>query len=82
MSNELFRFSARTLICEIFKDLSQIRKSIVNEIMHNEVENKQLAQLRDTLLPKRMSGEIDVSKVEINEILEGSSDDKWSFSEK
>lgn len=48
---------------EIFKDLSQIMKSIVNQIMHNELENEQLAQLRDTLLPKLMNGEIDVSKV-------------------
>ena len=29
-----------------------------------EVENHKLKQLRDTLLPKLMSGEIDVSKVE------------------
>lgn len=58
---------------EIFKDLSQIMKSIVNERMHNELENEQLAQLRDTLLPKLMSGEIDVSNVDI-------STDKLSFS--
>lgn len=61
---------------EIFKDLSQIMKSIVNEIMHNELENEQLAQLRDTLLPKLMSGEIDVSKVEIDDILGNQSADK------
>ena len=53
---------------EIFKDLSQIMKSIVNEIMHNELENEQLTQLRDTLLPKLMSGEIDVSKVDVSEV--------------
>lgn len=66
---------------EIFKDLSQIMKSIVNEIMHNELENEQLAQLRDTLLPKLMSGEIDVSKVEIDDILGNQSTDKLLFSE-
>ena len=66
---------------EIFKDLSQIMKSIVNEIMHNELENEQLAQLRDTLLPKLMSGEIDVSKVEIDDILGNQSADKLLFSE-
>lgn len=66
---------------EIFKDLSQIMKSIVNEIMHNELENEQLAQLRDTLLPKLMSGEIDVSRVEIDDILENQSADKLLFSE-
>ncbi len=51
---------------EIFNNLSQIMKSIVNEIMHNELENEQLIQLRDTLLPKLMSGEIDVSNVDIS----------------
>ena len=66
---------------EIFKDLSQIMKSIVNEIMHNELENEQLAQLRDTLLPKLMSGEIDVSNVEIDDILTNQSADKLLFSE-
>ena len=31
-------------------------------------ENKQLADLRDTLLPKLMSGEIDVSKVDLTQL--------------
>ena len=34
-------------------------------IFKNYTENKQLTQLRDTLLPKLMSGEIDVDKVEV-----------------
>lgn len=44
--------------------------------MQNQInkENEQLAQLRDTLLPKLMSGEIDVSKVEIDDILENQSE--------
>lgn len=41
-------------------------------IWNNSLENTRLAQLRDTLLPKLMSGEIDVSKVNI-------SADKLSF---
>ena len=45
-----------------------------NLIRKNYEENTRLAQLRDTLLPKLMSGEIDVSKVNI-------SADKLSFSE-
>ena len=51
--------------------------------MQNQInkENEQLAQLRDTLLPKLMSGEIDVSKVEIDDILENQSTDKLLFSE-
>lgn len=36
-----------------------------NKIWANEDENTQLSLLRDTLLPKLMSGEIDVSEVEI-----------------
>ena len=42
-------------------------------IGHNLSENTRLIQLRDTLLPKLMSGEIDVSNVDI-------STDKLSFS--
>ena len=34
-------------------------------IRQNSEESKRLAQLRDTLLPKLMSGEIDVSKVQV-----------------
>lgn len=37
-------------------------------IGHNQQENTRLSALRDTLLPKLMSGEIDVSKVDINEL--------------
>ncbi len=42
------------------------------QIKFNQQENTRLAQLRDTLLPKLMSREIDVSKVNI-------SADKLSF---
>jgi len=52
----------------IFESLSKIIKSIVNQILHYEEENEQLTQLRDTLLPKLMNGEIDVDKVEVNKI--------------
>lgn len=36
-----------------------------NKIVLNMEENAQLTQLRDTLLPKLMNGEIDVDKVEV-----------------
>lgn len=39
--------------------------SIFEQIKHNAKEMRTLAQLRDTLLPKLMSGEIDVSEVEV-----------------
>lgn len=35
-------------------------------IIQNRIENTRLAQLRDTLLPKLMSGELDVSQVDIS----------------
>lgn len=38
---------------------------IYNQIGANLIENQRLASLRDTLLPKLMNGEIDVSKVKI-----------------
>ena len=34
-------------------------------VVSNQKENARLSQLRDTLLPKLMSGEFDVSTIEI-----------------
>lgn len=59
-----------------YKQLNSILSLLINLIIKNRVENRQLAQLRDTLLPKLMNGEIDVSKVEIDDILENQSADK------
>ena len=39
---------------------------IMKQIANNAKENQKLAQLRDTILPKLMSGEIDVSNVDIS----------------
>ncbi len=58
-----------------------ISEAITNKIYNNCKENEYLTQLRDTLLPKLMSGEIDVSKVEIDNILENQSTDKLLFRE-
>lgn len=38
---------------------------VFNVIKNNSIENLRLATLRDTLLPKLMSGEIDVSEVDV-----------------
>lgn len=38
---------------------------ILKKIRKNEIENRKLSEIRDTLLPKLMSGEIDVSEVKI-----------------
>lgn len=64
-----------------YKQLNSILSPLINLIIKNRVENRQLTQLRDTLLPKLMSGEIDVSKVEIDDILTNQSADKLLFSE-
>ena len=56
-----------------FEHLISSLTKIQNQINQ---ENEQLTQLRDTLLPKLMSGEIDVSKVEIDDILENQFADK------
>ena len=37
-------------------------------IKNNQIENEKLKQLRDTLLPKLLSGEIDVDKVEVEDV--------------
>lgn len=41
---------------------------IDTQIRNNEVESRALVTLRDTLLPKLMSGEIDVSKVDLTQL--------------
>ena len=50
-----------------------VTEPMFNQIKLNQIENSRLIELRDTLLPKLMSGEIDVSNVDI-------STDKLSFS--
>lgn len=40
-------------------------ESIMKKIQNNKVENYNLEQLRDTLLPKLMNGEIDLDKINI-----------------
>ena len=59
---------------ETLKRFDNIAGAIFEKILYNTRENEKLIQLRDTLLPKLMSGEIDVSNVDI-------STDKLSFSE-
>ena len=48
-------------------ELSHTLFSMFNQIVHNMTENRHLSEIRDTLLPKLMSGEIDVSKVDISD---------------
>ena len=56
------------VIVPSINDYEQIGKLLIpiySQIISNRVENSKLSALRDTLLPKLMSGELDVSEVEI-----------------
>ena len=48
-----------------YKEIGNLLKPLYDAIINNRVENQRLAALRNTLLPKLMSGEIDVSQVQI-----------------
>ena len=50
---------------EVLLEYEKIAGSLMAMYESNRKENERLATLRDTLLPKLMSGEIDVSEVEI-----------------
>ena len=45
-----------------YEDFNYIVKPLFETILENQLENKQLATIRDTLLPKLMNGEIDIIK--------------------
>lgn len=49
----------------IFNKIAPMCKAMIDKMQANEAENEKLSALRDTLLPELMSGEIDVSKVDI-----------------
>lgn len=54
------------LLCdEELQPLQETLSAIFSQISANIVEMKQLADIRDTLLPKLMSGELDVSSLDI-----------------
>lgn len=62
---DAFRFSMPSN--SILDKFDAVTQPIYNKIVSNSLENTRLASLRDALLPKLMKGEIDVSKVDINE---------------
>ena len=47
------------------KDFAEFTMPVLEQIKKNEQEIQILSSLRDTLLPKLMKGEIDVSKINI-----------------
>ncbi len=50
---------------EYLNRFNNIVSEMLETINTNRTENKALTAIRDTLLPKLMNGEIDVSEVEI-----------------
>ena len=48
---------------ETYNNLTKLFKPLFEYLTKNKIEIKKLQSLRDTLLPKLMSGEIDVSKI-------------------
>ncbi len=50
---------------DILDRFDEITCPMVSKIVSNRLENKRLAKLRDSLLPRLMSGELDVSEVDI-----------------
>lgn len=50
---------------EELEEFNIVCKAIINKMNINQAENQKLEQIKDTLLPKLMNGEIDLDKIEI-----------------
>jgi len=50
---------------EDYKEISSIIEPIFKLMILNRIETRKMAGLRDTLLPRLMSGEIDVSDIQL-----------------
>lgn len=50
---------------EDYQKIGEVISPIIDLIIANRIENRKLAALREELLPKLMSGEIDVSEVSV-----------------
>ena len=50
---------------EILSKFDELSEPFLDKIVTNQLENARLSALRDTLLPKLMNGEIDVSEVKV-----------------
>ena len=53
----------------ILSEFDAIIQPLFNLFIKNNNENQRLSEIRDSLLPKLMSGEIDVSKVDISDLI-------------
>lgn len=61
----LTSYEIKKIDLEKQNDFCKRAESIMKKIQCNKVENYNLEQLRDTLLPKLMNGEIDLDNIEI-----------------
>lgn len=50
---------------KIMEKMDKIFTPMLNEYVNNSIESKSLSELRDTLLPKLMNGEVDLDNIEI-----------------
>ncbi len=50
---------------EVNKEFNALTEPLLSMIMANDIENQRLADLRDALLPRLMSGELDVSDIDL-----------------
>ena len=50
---------------KIMEKMDKIFTPMLNEYVNNSIESKSLSELRNTLLPKLMNGEIDLDNIEI-----------------
>lgn len=50
---------------DVLNQFDEITTPMVEEIVNNRLENKRLSNLRDALLPMLMSGELDVSDIDL-----------------
>ena len=63
--SDIDRFVFLTPPLDIVLAFSEIVNPMLNEVVNRAKESRRLAELRDTLLPKLMSGELKVNEIEI-----------------
>ena len=62
--SDIDRFKFVTPTMDAVFAFSKIVNPIIKEVVNNAKENRRLAEIRDTLLPKLMSGELKVNEIE------------------
>lgn len=65
---DIEKYEIRMPSKEQIEEFKSVATVAMQTILTNSLESRKLASLRDTLLPKLMSGEIDVSKIDITQL--------------